>query len=218
VRQTLDSVANVVITVVALVMMAVFLHDRRSGGEGAQTPSVVKDWEEHNRAGIRVGHADVPFVVTEFMDFTCPYCRMLSPVTDSLLNAFPQKVAVVFHHFPLPNRPLALESAIAAECAHEQGRFGEMYKNLFASGNQAGLEPDWSSLARASGVANVERFSVCLARPANAFPRIEAGRRIGEETGVRGTPTVWVNGRPTTARTVRQFSDLAQEMGVDLRN
>jgi hypothetical protein len=52
----------------------------------------------------------------------------------------------------------------------------------------------WTSFAVDAGVRDVQAFNDCSRLPVDAFPRIGAGLDLGRRTGVRGTPTVWVNG------------------------
>lgn len=161
------------------------------------------------------GSESAPLVITEFMDFTCPYCAGLAAVTDSLLQSFPDQFSVVFHHFPLTGRDLSMPSAVAAECAGEQGHFNDMYQTLFANRDGIG-SINWRYFGEEAGVPDLEIFEACVARPAQDFEQIQRGRTIGEETGVRGTPTVWLNGQVVSARTVEEFVRLASERGFEL--
>jgi protein-disulfide isomerase len=202
--------------VVAVTMLSIYLYDRAQANPRTHPVSAVKDWETHNEAGIPLGgSADAPLVVTEFMDFTCPYCRRMAPVIDSLLSAYPEQVRIVFHHFPLRGHELAVPSAIAAECAREQGRFREMYRSLWANQDSMGSW-DWARFAVDAGIPDLDTYESCVSGPESGFPRIAAGRRIGEETGVAGTPTVWLNGVFVTARTVAEFEEFARRQGVEL--
>lgn len=106
--------------------------------------SEIENWEDDTALGIRVGPAEAGMVVTEFMDFTCPFCAMVSPAVDSLLSRYPADVALVFQHFPLNGRSLSLPSAVAAECAERQGRLRPMYQLLFAQQDSLGTR-DWVS-------------------------------------------------------------------------
>ncbi len=57
-------------------------------------------------------------------------------------------------------------------------------------------------------------FQTCLQQPEDEFPRVGAGRTLGESLGVKGTPTVWVNGEPFQGRAVEAFLEKAQELGL----
>lgn len=208
--------STLVLVAAALTMTGVFLHDR-AGASNRARGTIVEGWQAYNGWGIRQGPIDAQFVVTEFIDFTCGACRAFAPVIDSLLEMFPRQVAVVFQHFPLQGRELAIPSAVAVECAHEQNRFSGMYRSLI---NRTGSidDGDWMRHAAQAGVADLRAFEDCITRPVDTFARIARGREIGALTNVRGTPTVWANGRVVAARTVKQFRDLAKENGVELQS
>lgn len=220
-RSRLDSIFTGILVSVALGMFGIFLYDRTGSARAVSAPrpaaeAFVEAWQEHNRFGIRLGGAeDAPMVIAEFMDFTCPFCAALAPVTDSLLQAFPQDVALYFHHFPLRGRDLSMPSAIAAECAYEQDRFQAMYRSLFSNAQSIGIW-DWAEFARNAEIPDLVAFEHCISRPPEDFPRIAAGRRIGEESGVVGTPTVWVNGHVASPRSVSDFQALAEAQGITL--
>lgn len=160
----------------------------------------VEDWREESASGIRMGPSDAEFVVTTFIDFTCRYCRALAPVLDSLASDQADRVAFVFHHYPL-GRTWSVPSAVTAECAYRQDRFREvapvLYDEVAALGD---APPDWRSIAERGGIPRVAEFLECIELPESSFPRIAKGKDVGLRTGVRGTPTVWVNGTPTEAR------------------
>jgi len=151
------------------------------------------------------------------MDFTCPYCGSLAETTDSLVERFPSQFAVIFQHFPLlPGaNSNSMAAAMAAECAAEQDMFKEMYQSLFAHRTRIGRW-DWIDFASEAGLPDQTAFNACMERPAETFPRIAKGREIGQETGVRGTPTVWVNGEVVIARTIDEFLQIAEERGIQL--
>lgn len=208
-RNPLDGLANLLLVCIAVVMLGVYLADRERAVSRSSTVTI-GDWQEHNEAGVRLGPEDAAVVISEFMDFTCPYCRSLASVTDSLHRSFPRKVAVVFHHFPLRGRPFSIDLAIAAECAAEQNGFWRMYSAIFSHPRIRHWE-DIHGLGQKAELPDTEEFEACLARPQGSFPRIAEGRRIGEETGVVGTPTVWINGRLAQARTFDALLEIVED-------
>jgi hypothetical protein len=159
-----------------------------------EPPAAIDGWQAENNEGIRMGPATAAIVITEFFDFQCPYCAALVPRVDSLSAEFPGQIAIVVHHFPLSSHPFAHAAAIAAECAHRQGRFEPFYRALLSDQRSLGQRP-WRDYARTTGVSDLEAFDECITMPPDSFPRIAYGRRLGERTGVRGTPALWMNGR-----------------------
>jgi protein-disulfide isomerase len=195
-RTILEVGATVAVAVVALAVGGTYLWDRHASRDLSvyEASREIPGWEEANLSGIRRGPADAPYVLTEFIDFECPFCARLAPTIDSLMADYPEEVAVVFQHFPLTGHPNALPAAIVAECAERQGAFWSMYRALLAGQDGFGSEP-WEAFAIEADVNDIEEFSRCIELPADSFPRIGLGSALAAETGATGTPTVWLNGR-----------------------
>ena len=86
-----------------------------------------------------------------------------------------------------------MAAAVAAECAHQQGRFLELQRVIFARQRElSGVS--WHDLGRQASIRDLEQFARCVQLPSDSVPRIAYGLLLGEKSGVRGTPTVWVNG------------------------
>ena len=104
-RTILETAATMLITAAAVVVASVYVHGHLAGGSPSRGKALeateIENWREDTDLGIRIGPADARMVVTEFMDFTCPYCAMVVPAVDSLLARYPTDAALVFQHFPL---------------------------------------------------------------------------------------------------------------------
>lgn len=85
-----------------------------------------------------------------------------------------------------------LATQSSSECAFEQNRFGEFENTVYAKQDSLGLKA-WTAYAVDAGVADTTRFARCV-RDTTALPRVEDGLAIGQKLGVRGTPTVIING------------------------
>ena len=140
-----------------------------------------------------LGHPGAPVTVVEYGDFECPNCKQAAPAVKLLLKRFAGRIQVGFRHFPLEEvHPHALHAALAAEAAGAQGKFWPMHDLLFE--NQAHLK-----LPHLRGYA--ERLELDMARFDAEMQQELYLQRIREEveggrrSGVRGTPTFYVNGR-----------------------
>jgi protein-disulfide isomerase len=140
---------------------------------------------------IGAGHA--PVTIVEYADFECPNCKQAAPAVKLLLERFAGKARVVFRHFPLEEvHPHALAAAEAAECAGGQGKFWEMHDLLFA--NQDHLKTNQLH-------SYAERLQLDMARYTAEMDDEVYRQRIREQmdgarrSGVRATPTFFVNGR-----------------------
>jgi protein-disulfide isomerase len=210
-RHVVEHVVDIALVVIAGSMLLLYASSRRPSGQRAALgePKVPANWQDETMTGIRLGRADAPLTIIEFMDFQCPACASWSARVDSLLEEHGDEVQVVVHHYPLSIHPQAVAAAVAIECAYQQDRFYQLQRVLFARRRDVGVVPV-SQLASEAGIPDQGRFEKCVQLPADSFPRIAYGRSLGERTGVRGTPTVWVNGvvkRPTLAEFRKLLAD-----------
>lgn len=136
------------------------------------------------------GPDDAPVTLVEFSNFGCPFCARLAEALDAVMETHGDRLRVVYLHYPI--RPDQYEPAIAAVCAQEQGRFwplhDAMFENMPVSGRAEILR-----LAGSVGV-DVAALEACMDDP-RARAAVEADRQRGQELGVQGTPTFYINGR-----------------------
>jgi protein-disulfide isomerase len=139
-----------------------------------------------------LGPDHAPVTLVEYGDFECPHCKQATGTVKLLLARFEQRVRFAFRHFPLEEvHPNALRAAQAAECAAAQGRFWPMHDLLFA--NQLHLEPTHvAGYARTLGI-EMARFQAEMDDEIY-LQRVREHQRSGEASGVRATPTFYVNG------------------------
>jgi protein-disulfide isomerase len=164
-------------------------------------PTFVKDWQDALQHGIRIGSAGAPVQIIEFADFQCPYCARFESRLNEARERHGDKLAITFVHSPLPSHEQAEHAARAAECADAQGRFAAMKTLLFERQAVLGTMP-WVDLGRQADVPNLERFQTCV-DDRQPMERVIHGKNLSAKFGVRGTPTILVNGwllpRPPTA-------------------
>jgi NhaA family Na+:H+ antiporter len=145
---------------------------------------------DHVRGG---GKADGRVIkVVSYSDFLCPYCRRFRNVLLNLRQAFGQRIEYVFRHFPNERvHPGATFAARAAEAAAKQGKFWEMHDRLFDEKPPYG-EARVREIARELGL-DMERFERDLHAP-ETLARVEDDFNEARRNGVRGTPTIFVDG------------------------
>ena len=130
--------------------------------------------------------------IAVFSDLECPVCKAFHQPLSDLRVRHPTEVSVLFVHFPLTQHRFAMPAATALECAAAQGAQGSMVDRLYEAQDSLGLA-SWASLASTGGVEDTSEFGRCMAAEARP-PRIDAGRTLGSRIGIRGTPTVIING------------------------
>ncbi|MGI5830375.1 MAG: DsbA family protein [Bradymonadia bacterium] len=138
------------------------------------------------------GDDAAPVTIFQFSEFQCPFCARVEPTIDELLAAYPGKIKLVFKQFPLAfhkEAPLAAQASLAA---HEQGKFWEMHKELFA--NPRNLErADLERYAEKIGL-NMEQFKAAL--DSEKFKaQVEAETEEGKAATISGTPSFIINGK-----------------------
>src|SRR5215470_8822203 len=78
------------------------------------------------------GPENAELTLVEFGDYQCPSCGAYHPFVKEILNRYPEKLRLEFHHYPLISvHPNAMMGAMAAEAAGEQGHYWEMHDALF---------------------------------------------------------------------------------------
>jgi protein-disulfide isomerase len=153
------------------------------------------------------GNENAPVVIEEFSDLQCPSCAAMHPELNRLEKEYGARIRIIFRHFPLTQmHPYALEAAMAAEAAGEQGKFWEMHDWMYTE------QQSWSKapyvrqvfLQQAQNMGlNVEKFRQDM-NSAEVKQRIVLDYNRGLSLGVTGTPTLFINGRQVP---VEQMSD-----------
>ncbi len=154
------------------------------------------------------GPADAPVTIVEFSDFQCPFCARSEGLVAQALQAYPTQARVVYKHFPLVSiHPQAMPAALATVAAQRQGKFWEMHELLFA--NQRALGPEQvEEYARRIGL-DVQRFKADIASD-GVKAQVQEDIELARRSGVRGTPTVFVNGRLLQNRSLDGFKELIE--------
>jgi protein-disulfide isomerase len=153
------------------------------------------------------GDPNAPVTLVEYSDFECPFCARADPGIQALAAKYPQKLRVVFKHYPLSFHATARPLAIASMAAQEQGRFWEFHDVLFKnSGSLQATDAAIEGYAREAGL-DVERFKRDRKEKAQAYERrIEQDIASGNKVDVRGTPTLYINGKKVQDRSVEGMS------------
>jgi protein-disulfide isomerase len=138
------------------------------------------------------GPEDAPVTVVEFADFECPFCQRLAPTLDALWEKRKSSVRFVFKFMPLAMHPHGEIAARAGIAAQAQGKFWEMHQRLFAAGTHLD-ESDLDGYAKGVGL-DIDRFHADMQAPATR-QRLDEDRKLADELGVRGTPTLFIDGR-----------------------
>ena len=170
----------------------------------AQTPPAAPAEGDAVRLNIQnepsFGPANAPVTIVEFGDLECPSCRAEAPLLRQLIpEMFPNKVRIVFKDYPLESiHPWARAASIAARCVFRQNpqAFWKFYDWDYENQDDITVENLKSKVlgwAGGNGI-NSTQLATCIDSKATDA---EVAQNIGEgrAAGVRGTPTLFVNGR-----------------------
>ncbi|MBI5149721.1 MAG: thioredoxin domain-containing protein [Candidatus Omnitrophica bacterium] len=146
-----------------------------------------------------IGQKNAPVTIVAFTDFQCPFCsRFHAPMAEAV-KADPGKVNYMIKNYPLSFHPQAKPAAKAALAAGEQGKYAQMADALLENNQNLGEEL-FKKLAKDIGL-NVDKFwKDYQGKDAQWEKYIQDDIDLGNQVGVRGTPTFYINGRKTNAR------------------
>jgi protein-disulfide isomerase len=149
-----------------------------------------------------IGPDDAKLVVVEFLDYQCPFCGQFSAVFREAAATYGDRARFVVRDFPVPELHAdAVPAAEAAGCAQLQGKFWPMHDRLFAL-NGVMTRADLDRAAQQSGL-DMQVYGVCMDLHMR-LDEIEADAAAGAAAGVRGTPTIFFNGRPVEGAIPRE--------------
>jgi protein-disulfide isomerase len=143
--------------------------------------------QDHN-----LGPSHAAVTIVEYGDFECPNCKQAGPALRMLLERFVGRVRLVWRQFPLEEvHPHALQAALASEAAAGQGKFWPMHDRLFA--DQRHLDAGHLRQHAQSLELDLRRYDADMADTVY-LQRVREDIEGASASGVRGTPTFFVNG------------------------
>src|SRR5215204_3986383 len=156
--------------------------------------------------------------VEEFSDFQCPACGALEPGLRRVMKNYEDRVQFIFRNFPLQMHKYAFLASRAAEAAGQQGKFWEMHDMIYDNQKEWGdsMEPrvQFDSYASRLGL-DVQRFKADMERQ-DLADRIKADYARGLSLNVKGTPTIFLNGRELVPGKLVTEEDLRREIDAAL--
>ena len=178
--------------VAALLGWLLFRIDALRGTDDGARPRTLVPPVDPETDHIR-GPMNAPLTLVEYGDFECPFCGRVTGAIDDVRAYFGERLRYVFRHLPLTDvHPRAEAAARAAEAAAAQSRFWEMHDMLFRNSSELSDE-DLLRYADELGL-DVERFDTDLEDDRIA-EHVRDHAASAEVSGVRGTPTFFVQGR-----------------------
>jgi len=146
------------------------------------------------------GDPDAPITIVEFSDFQCPFCkRFYDQTLTKLVETYIDtgKVKFVYRDLPLESiHANAIPTAIAAECADEQGKFWEFHDMIFSKASE------WGRLSADDLSYKLNEYATTLELDISSFDTCLSSQEIADEVnadlndarkyGATGTPTFFI--------------------------
>lgn len=163
------------------------------------------------------GPADAKITIVEAFEFMCPYCYMVNPTIDKIIQQYPKDVRVVGKYMVIHGAPAAQAAQIAC-AAHKQGKYtpvkSALWEGLFKmEGGRPTMKQEnanldaMKKLATDAGAdamkldADIEACKGWIADSSQSLRPL----------GVNGTPSFFINGRFIQALEFAQFDAMIKE-------
>ena len=130
------------------------------------------------------------------------------PQLEQLLEKYPADLRVVFKNFPIRSHKFAVKAAMAALAAGRQDKFWEFHDELFKNYNRIN-DQKIQEISEQLGLDQI-KFVEHQKNPA-VTALIRQDYEEGIRLGVRGTPTVFINGKKMKNRSMKNMEAVIEE-------
>ncbi|MGH9498401.1 MAG: thioredoxin domain-containing protein [Terriglobales bacterium] len=168
---------------------------------GAHPFDAARDELQKGINGPSRGADMAPVTVVEFSDLQCPHCKAAQPTLDRLA-AESKNARLVFQNYPLPIHDWAMKAASYADCVGRSSpdAFWKFIQSVYDAQSDitaANADEKLTGFADAAGVKGTD-MAACAVKP-ETTTRVQHSLDLGQELGVTGTPTIFINGRKLSA-------------------
>jgi protein-disulfide isomerase len=131
----------------------------------------------------------------------------MEPIFRQLLEKYSNDVKLVVKNFPLRSHQMALKAALAALAAHNQGKFWDFHHKLFE--NYRSLSDQ--KIEEIATALNLDMQQFLADQNSDALKNmIFRDIQDGQAAGVRGTPTLFINGKRVKQRSPQAISEMIE--------
>jgi len=140
-----------------------------------------------------LGPDNAEITLVEYGSYACPHCRTANERISQIRDRFGDRLRYVFRHRPITGSEIARRAAELAEHTTDPDKFWDAHVALM-SRSPSLTEEDLAIVANELGLAR-ESPEEAEAAARRARERVEADERSARASGVRYTPTFFINGR-----------------------
>jgi NhaA family Na+:H+ antiporter len=140
-----------------------------------------------------LGPDNAEITLVEYGSYDCPHCRAANERIAQVRDQFGDRVRYVFRHRPISGSELARRAAELAEHTNDQETFWQAHLALMTR-SPALSEEDLATVASDLGLSRESKQEAEEAA-SRARLRVAADEKSARSSGVRYTPTFFINGR-----------------------
>lgn len=157
--------------------------------EPAQAPDRLQPPVDLGRDHV-LGPLDAPLTLVEYGSYDCPHCRAANERITEVRTQLGERVRYVFRHRPVTGSERARRAAELAECV-DFDRFWDAHVALMTRSTGSLSEADLDAVAAELLPSDADLRVVRVAR---AKARVDEDTASARASGVRFTPTFFING------------------------
>ncbi len=139
-----------------------------------------------NKNDFILGNKNSKIKIVYFGDFQCPFCRRCMAYIEA---KYKDKVAVYYKHYPLPFH----KNAILLAKIYEAGKIMGFDLHKFVETVNGDKKKIMEELKKKIPANKWDKFKKTMEEK-SIMEKIKKGEALGRKFGVRGTPTIFING------------------------
>ncbi|WP_456428839.1 DsbA family protein [Nitratifractor sp.] len=175
-------------------LVSLDLIDLRTGRDLKETIRPTLSQSYYDAKHLVAGHADAPHKIVVFSDPQCPFCIGYVPGLVKEVKAHPDKLALYYYHMPLLSlHPVSETLTRVMEYLQSQGKTDEAFK-LYKLKIDPRTRDEKKILAAIKKQLGIEITPSEIDKP-EYKKAVQADIQKAREMMVRGTPTVFFNGK-----------------------
>jgi len=165
--------------------------------------------------------------IVEFSDFECPFCQRTAFTIHTALRSLENRVSFVYKYFPLDSacnpavmyqlHPQACALARLGYCAQKKGKFWAYHDLVFLQLSEEQLKQGIDAISSSlQSIFTRDEINQCLT-DANSLKGVTEDIKTGNGLGVKGTPTLYINGKqvmniPVTVETLNKLVSIEESL------
>jgi protein-disulfide isomerase len=130
--------------------------------------------------------------IVEFADYQCDHCKQAQPLIHQILREYSGEVTFYYKHFPLSGHIGALNAAMGAVAAQNQGKFWQYSDKVWESSDNL-VPAVLESIAKEIGLDFSRWFSEVGSQEVREH--IKRDKVEGSDLEIRSTPAIFINRR-----------------------